>query len=241
MAKRVSDLTARLDTEVDGTEFVLLSDTDAVYNTITASTISASTVDDSFSDSGNGLGIFRVGTTISVSGFATGSLNTTYTVASVAVDGSKITVEETLTASESAGSSVTIDGLGVSYKMLLSELREYTGDGYVLTSGSDFTAVGISAEYYDNGASGSANRANGEAQKITLTSGGTVITVTGLSTTQRFLLLEIFDADTYAPDISALTPLVNYATVTFGKMTRILAEYCSDNTTRFTYLGYSAT
>lgn len=122
---RVSGLTARLDTEVDGNEFVLLADTDAVYNTVTASTISASTVDDSFSDSANGLGGYKIGTTISVSGFATGGLNTTYTVATVASDGSKITVEETLSASEAAGSSITIDGLGLSYKMLLSELKQY--------------------------------------------------------------------------------------------------------------------
>lgn len=126
MAK-ISSFTARLDTEVDGTEFVVLADTDAVYNTLTASTISASTVDNSFSDSANGLAGFKVGTSITVTGFTAGGLNTTYVVATVASDGSKITVEETLTDTEAAGNSITINGLGVNYKMLLSELAQYTG------------------------------------------------------------------------------------------------------------------
>jgi hypothetical protein len=127
LAKKISALAARLDTEVDGTEFVILADTDAVYNTVTATTISSSTADDSFSDSANGFAGYKVGTTADVTGFTAGGLNTTYTIATVLSDGSKITVEETLTDTEAAGNSVTIDGLGLNYKMLLSDLAEYTG------------------------------------------------------------------------------------------------------------------
>lgn len=138
---RVSGLTARTAAQVDGAELVLLADTDAVYNTVTASTISASTVDDSFSDSANGLGGYKIGTTISVSGFVASGLNTTYTVATVASDGSKITVSETLTDTEAAGASVTIDGLGVSYKMTLGQLSTYVGAGASVETASKTGSV----------------------------------------------------------------------------------------------------
>lgn len=119
-------------------------------------------------------------------------------------------------------------------------VQSETINAKVDNSGDDFTVRGVSAEYYDNGASGTVDRANGEAQSITLTTAGTAITVTGLSATQRYLLLELYDADTYAPDISALTPWIGDAPSTFGAMSRILAEYCADGTVRFTDLGNSA-
>ena len=181
MAKKISDLTARLDTEVDGTEFVVLADTDAVYNTVTASTISASTTDDSFNDSANGLAGFRVGTAINVTGFATGSLNTSYTIATVASDGSKITVNETLTADESAGESVTIDGLGVNYKMLLSELAEYIGsaglpdpiDGATFKDSRETVfAAGSSSFDVDNGNVQTRTAAGNETIEVTLAASG---------------------------------------------------------------------
>lgn len=123
---KISSLTARLDTEVDGQEFVVLADTDAVYNTITATTISSNATDESFNDSANGFGGFKAGTSITTSGFTDASLNDTFTIVSVTADGSKITVAEDLTVTESAGNSVTIDGLGVNYKMTLDELKQFT-------------------------------------------------------------------------------------------------------------------
>ena len=126
MAK-VSGFTARINTELDGAEYVMLADTDAVYNTITASTISSDASDESFNDSANGLAGFKVGTSIITSGFAAGALNGTFTVATVALDGSKITVVEDLTVTEAAGASVTINGLGVNYKITVDELAVYVG------------------------------------------------------------------------------------------------------------------
>lgn len=126
MAK-VSGFTARINTELDGAEYVMLADTDAVYNTITAATISSDATDESFNDSANGLAGFKVGTTIVTSGFVDASLNGTFTIATVAASGSKITVVEDLTVTEAAGASVTINGLGVNYKMTTAELAIYTG------------------------------------------------------------------------------------------------------------------
>lgn len=127
MAKKVTDFTARLNTDLDGQEYVMLSDTNAVYNTVTATTISSSTVDDSFSDSANGFAGFKVGTALTATGFVATGLNTSYTIATVATDGSKVTVNETLTDTESAGASVTLDGLGINYKILVDELATYIG------------------------------------------------------------------------------------------------------------------
>lgn len=111
----------------------------------------------------------------------------------------------------------------------------------VATTGADFTALGISPEYHDNGASGAANRANGETCKITLTSAGTPITTAGLNATKSFLFLELYDADSFAPDISALTPWVGAAPSTFGKMSQIMAIYYADGVVRYTDLGNSLT
>ena len=186
MAK-ISSFTARLDTEVDGNEFIVIADTDAVYNTVTASTISSSTVDDSFSDSANGLAGFKVGTNITVTGFTAGGLNTTYVVATVASDGSKITVEETLTDTEAAGNSITINGLGVNYKMLLSELAQYTGsaglpnpiDGATFKDSRETVFAAASSSFdVDNGNIQTRTAAGNETIEITMSaSNGSILIV----------------------------------------------------------------
>jgi hypothetical protein len=197
LAKKISALAARLDTEVDGTEFVILADTDAVYNTVTATTISSSTVDDSFSDSANGFAGYKVGTTADVTGFTAGGLNTTYTIATVLSDGSKITVEETLTDTEAAGNSVTIDGLGLNYKMLLSELAEYTGSAG-LPNPVDGATFKDSRQTVFTAPSSSFDSDNGNVQ-VRTAAGNETIEVTLAAAEGSLLLLE------YVPGAHTIT------------------------------------
>lgn len=194
---KISSFTARLDTEVDGTEFIVLADTDAVYNTITATTISSDATDDSFNDSANGFGGFKSGTTITTSGFTDGSLNGTFTIASVAADGSKITVVEDLTVTEASGNSVTINGLGVNYKMTLTELAQFTGSAG-LPDPIDGSTFKDSRHTVFTAGSSSFDVDNGNVQKRTA-AGNETIEVTLAAAEGSFLLVE------YVPGAHTIT------------------------------------
>ena len=84
----------------------------AVFKTYTASTISASTTDDSFNDSASGFSItdFGVGDLIQVSGFSDSANNKTYSNSHriTAITTAKITVAGSNLVTESAGASITI-------------------------------------------------------------------------------------------------------------------------------------
>ena len=86
-------------------------------------------------------------------------------------------------------------------------------------------AIAVDAVYanvYDNGSSGTFDYDNGELQKCTLTSPGTVISFAN-SPEGGMLTAIITDADSQAPDVSGLTVWLNGTVVTYDKVTTIMA------------------
>ncbi len=94
----------------------------------------------------------------------------------------------------------------------------------------------LGALQYDNGASGTFDYNNGEYQKCTLTASSTAITFTNIPT-GRAMYAEIYAADTYAPDVSAITPIRDGATIDFGPAIMIGARKFGDGTQRYTAGG----
>lgn len=88
-------------------------------------------------------------------------------------------------------------------------------------TGSLFSAKGISAEVFNNGASGAFDYNNGEQQKCTLTSAGTVISFSNIPEGGMCTAV-ITDADSFGPDTTGLTWDENGAP-TFAKITVIHA------------------
>ena len=114
----------------------------AVYKTYTASTISASTTDDSFNDSANGFSTtdFGVGDLIQVSGFTGGSAaanNRSYATTGshriTAITASKITV---------AASNLTTDANGGGADITISKARNF-GDDYTASATSLVTTAAV--------------------------------------------------------------------------------------------------
>lgn len=181
MAKKFSDLSAMLGANLNGSELVCIADVDTTA--VTASTISAATADNSFNDSADGLGSYKVGQKIAVSGFAAGGLNGEYTVASVAAG--KITTEETLSADEAAGASVTIAVVNKNYKVTLDELATAIGSSSgggaetVYAATNDLNAANGGIQTYTMAANTTFTITMAEGQHIALhLSGGSTYTAT---------------------------------------------------------------
>jgi hypothetical protein len=104
---------------------------------------------------------------------------------------------------EAAGASITVEQIDASYKLTLDELAIYMSSASLPDS---FSVDFITANVYDNGASGTFDRTNGELQKCTLTSSSVAITFTNVPEGGMCRAV-ITDADTYAPDLSAMTGL----------------------------------
>lgn len=91
-----------------------------------------------------------------------------------------------------------------------------------LGSTGAISVTAVHADVYDNGASGTFDYDNGEMQKCTLTSPGTVISFSNIPE-GGMLTAIITDADSQAPDVTGLTPLLNGTAITYDKVTTIMA------------------
>ncbi len=94
-------------------------------------------------------------------------------------------------------------------------------------SGEAFSVKSLSAEAYEAPVAASAvayDYANGELQYTTLTEASVVLSVASGIPVGGVLCIVLIDADTYAPDVSAMTPWRDGTSPTYDTRTRIFAE-----------------
>lgn len=76
--------------------------------------------------------------------------------------------------------------------------------------------------------------ADGEWQYVTLTQASTVLSVVASNLPAGHMLrMELYGADSFAPDVSAFTPVLNGDTIVFDVVTIIFAEKLGDGTVRY--------
>lgn len=231
--KKFSDYNALLGSALRGDESILIADT-ASDGTVTASTISATASTNTISDSGGGLPVVKPGALVLVSGFtdASGELNALHTV--VSSDADNLVVETDITTDEAAGASVTVSEVTGMYQVTVNELISLASSGGPIADTTANRVRAVPTDVTANISGGALNfdYTNGDFQYATLSAAGTVLTVSNMPAGAQMKIV-LFGADTYAPDISAFTPVLNADTISFDAVTVIVAETLNNTTVRY--------
>lgn len=235
--KKFSEYNTLAGASLRGDETILLADT-ASAATVTATTISAIATTNTINDSAGGLPIGKPGALVMVSGFTdtAAELNSLHTV--VTSDANNLVIETDITVDEAAGSSVTVSEVTAMYQVTVDDIVALAASGGNI---SDITANrvrGVPTDVTVNISGGALafDYTNGDYQYATLSVAGTDLTVSNIPAGGRMLII-LIDADTYNPDVSAMTPLLNGEAITFGKITVIIAEALTNTTIRYVFAG----
>ncbi len=182
---------------------------------------------------------------------AEGSPTATNPISAILTDVADITAPslvETVLITDITGDAFTIsrdaDGAGAQDFSAGNCFITVASTGHLLgnmVQRSGDTVQDLGAALFDNGVDGAVagvfDYTDGEYQKLTLTVASTAISFTNIPV-GRAMYVEIYAADVYAPDTSAITPIRDGATIGSGPAIMIGARKFGDGTQRY-YAGGS--
>ncbi|AFJ02018.1 hypothetical protein Q7C_849 [Methylophaga frappieri] len=241
--KKISDYLALAGSALRGNEFILLSDTES-DGSYTATTIAYDAGTKTISDSNNSLPLVKPGGYVQVTGSTVSALNGVHEV--VSSTAGAIVITSAVATPETAGASITIAEIAANYRTTLADLQAFFTAASIP---NPLNGVNIQNAWADKirgkpvdvtgNISGNAldfDYDDGDFQYATLSAADTDITVSNMPAGAQLKII-LFAADTYAPDVSALTPLLNGDGITFSPVTVILAETLNNTTIRYIAAG----